>query len=363
MAFQNIMAEATRLTQAGSLIEATALIQSALGGGGKAVPPTRQQPTDVIIDLVPNRVIHAAKRPTGKRVKKERDTSVGTNERACFEKRTYHGAEGSTSYMLYRPANATADMPLVIMLHGCTQTPEDFARGTGMNALADELGFLIAYPRQSQSANMQRCWNWFKPGDQQRDRGEPALLAGITREVIEEHQVDADRVYVAGLSAGGAAAAIMADCYPDLYAAVGIHSGLACGAARDLPSAMAAMKRGSGIKAASRPTSRLVPVITFHGDHDTTVNQTNSSEIVAAATAAAGEPLAVRIETGRSATGRAFTRELSFDDEGKVLIEQWTVANSGHAWSGGSPAGSYTDPSGPDASREMMRFFFSQRRG
>ena len=266
------------------------------------------------------------------------------------------------SYMLYRPANAAAGMPLVVMLHGCTQSPEDFARGTGMNSLADELGFLVAYPRQSQSANPQKCWNWFKPGDQQRDRGEPALLAGIARQVIAENRADPERVYVAGLSAGGAAAAIMAAEYPDVFAAVGIHSGLACGAARDLPSAMMAMQRGGGAAGAAQAGRRFVPVITFHGDRDATVHEVNSREIVAAASAAAGVPLQVRVEQGRSPSGRSFTRELSVAPDGKVVIEQWTIAGSGHAWSGGHSAGSYTDPSGPEASREMVRFFLDHRR-
>lgn len=361
MAFQQSIAEATRLTRSGDLMAATALIQTALGTAGRSVTPTVGKPAGDMIDLVPEDGTYVAKRPTKSGVETAHVTSGDTSPGARFEERMFRGSGGSMGYHLYRPANATAGMPLVIMLHGCTQSPEDFARGTGMNRLADELGFLIAYPRQSQSANPQKCWNWFKPGDQQRDRGEPALLAGITREVFAEHRVDAARVYVAGLSAGGAAAAIMADCYPDIYAAVGIHSGLACGAARDLPSALTAMKRGSGPTRAPRRKRPFVPVITFHGDRDATVHEVNSSEIVAAATAAAGIPLDVRTEKGRSASGRAYVKEASIDAEGTVLIEQWTIEKSGHAWSGGSSAGSYTDPSGPDASREMMRFFLNTR--
>lgn len=334
MTFHSSMAEVLRLTRSGSLAEATAVLQQALGSGISAAAPP-------------------AMRPAGGQIEQ--------GDAGSFEERTFRSGAGSMSYRLYRPARAVANMPLVVMLHGCTQSPEDFARGTGMNQLADALGFLVAYPRQSQSANPQKCWNWFRPGDQHRDRGEPALLAGVTREVIAEHAVDAGKVFIAGLSAGGAAAAVMAAAYPDLYAAVGIHSGLGCGAARDVPSALAAMKRGSGAAGTGAPRA-FVPVITFHGDRDTTVDEVNSREIIAAASAAAGVPLDVKVEQGSSPSGRRYTRRSSATAQGEVLVEQWTVEGLGHAWSGGNSAGSYTDPSGPDASREMLRFFLDGRR-
>jgi len=366
MALNSSLAEALRLTRSGNLMEATAVIQAALGSSEPAAtPPSRETADGNLIDLVPEQGVWrttASPKPAGAGREASKRTVETPQAGARFEEQVYRGREGSMSYMLYRPANAAAGMPLVVMLHGCTQSPEDFARGTGMNSLADELGFLVAYPRQSQSANPQKCWNWFKPGDQQRDRGEPALLAGIARQVIAENRADPERVYVAGLSAGGAAAAIMAAEYPDVFAAVGIHSGLACGAARDLPSAMMAMQRGGGAAGAAQAGRRFVPVITFHGDRDATVHEVNSREIVAAASAAAGVPLQVRVEQGRSPSGRSFTRELSVAPDGKVVIEQWTIAGSGHAWSGGHSAGSYTDPSGPEASREMVRFFLDHRR-
>jgi poly(hydroxyalkanoate) depolymerase family esterase len=361
MALNSSMAEALRLTRSGNLMEATAMIQAALGAGDSVFTPPTGKAVGGLIDLLPDQGVWRAGASPEPRREATPSGVDSVDARARFEEQVYRGSEGSMSYRLYRPAQATAGMPLVVMLHGCTQSPEDFARGTGMNRLADEFGFLVAYPQQSQSANLQKCWNWFKPGDQQRDRGEPALLAGITRDVMATHDVDPSRVYVAGLSAGGAAAAIMAAEYPDIYAAVGIHSGLACGVARDLPSALAAMKRG-GAAGTTRAKGRFVPVITFHGDRDATVHEVNSREIIAAASAAAGVPLDIRIQEGRSKSGRPFTQRSSVGPEGTVLIEQWTIGGSGHAWSGGDPAGSYTDPSGPEASREMVRFFLEQKR-
>jgi poly(hydroxyalkanoate) depolymerase family esterase len=362
------MAEALRLTQSGQLKEATALLRSTfqLGEPGVTATPPATGFTGDLIDFSPERLADGVRwRAPGAPADHATETrrpADAPGERGRFDEHTYRGSSGTMSYRLYVPDTAAAGMPLIVMLHGCTQSPEDFARGTGMNRLADELGFLVAYPRQTQAANPQKCWNWFKPGDQQRDRGEPALLAGVTRQVMSEHGIDPDRVYVAGLSAGGAAAAIMAAEYPDLYAAVGVHSGLACGAARDLPSALMAMKRGGG-SAGTAPSRRgFVPVITFHGDRDTTVHAVNSQEIVSAAGKAAGVPLNVRVEEGRSGSGSSYRREVSTDADGTVFIEQWTISGAGHAWSGGDPSGSYTDPKGPEASREMVRFFLERKR-
>lgn len=346
MTFQSSMAEVLRRTQSGDLAGATAAIRAALGSG--ASQDLIVDPGEVVIDLKPERV------------EKQSSRAYPSTKQGGFERRLHAGPTGQLEYMLYRPVDATPGMPLVVMLHGCTQTPEDFARGTGMNRLADELGFLVAYPRQSQAANQQRCWNWFRPGDQQRERGEPALIAGVTRDVIVAEDADATRVYVAGLSAGGAAAAIMADAYPDLFAAVGVHSGLACGAARNLPGALAAMKHGGASSRRRRADAAFVPLITFHGDSDATVHEANARDLVASATAAAGVPVIVEVKEGR-AGGRSYARALSRDFAGRVLIEQWTIAGAGHAWSGGDPTGSYADATGVDASREMLRFFLEQR--
>jgi poly(hydroxyalkanoate) depolymerase family esterase len=239
------------------------------------------------------------------------------------------------------------------MLHGCTQSPDDFAAGTQMNELAEEQTFLVAYPAQAQSANVSKCWNWFNAADQQRDRGEPSLIAGITRQIMRDFSVEPGRVYVAGLSAGGAAAAIMGSAYPDLYAAVGVHSGLACGAARDMPSAFAAMRQGGAPH--NGGAKQPVPTIVLHGDRDTTVNPVNGDQVIAQSKA--GSDLRTTVSRGQAPGGISYTRMVECDDSGHPMLEHWVLHGAGHAWSGGSPSGSYTEPRGPDASREMMRFF------
>jgi poly(hydroxyalkanoate) depolymerase family esterase len=246
-------------------------------------------------------------------------------------------------------------VPLVVMLHGCTQSPDDFAAGTRMNRLAEEQGFLVAYPAQPQSANAQKCWNWFEAGEQLRDRGEPSLIAGLTRQILRDHAVDPARIYVAGLSAGGAAAAVMGATYPDLYAAIGVHSGLACGAARDVPSAFAAMRQGAPSLARAGGPGGPLPTIVFHGDGDKTVNPVNGDQVIAQAKGEA--PLQTMVTSGEAPGGIRYTRRVQTDSSGRTRLEHWVLHGAGHAWSGGSPDGSYTEPRGPDASREMVRFF------
>ena len=279
---------------------------------------------------------------------------------ARFEERTYANEAGSRPYKLYVPSGYNGQaLPLVVMLHGCTQSPDDFAAGTRMNDLAEEQTFLVAYPAQAQLANVSKCWNWFSAGDQQRDQGEPSLIAGITRQIMHDFPVEPARVYIAGLSAGGAAAAIMASTYPDLYAAIGVHSGLACGAASDISSAFAAMRQG-GSPAVVRSRRHggsvgTVPTIVFHGDRDTTVNPINGDQVIAQSKAAAD--LRTTVSRGEALGGIKYTRTVQADESGRPMLEQWVLHGAGHAWSGGSAEGSYTEPHGPDASREMMRFF------
>ncbi len=273
---------------------------------------------------------------------------------ARFEERRFAGPAGGLTYKVFVPSGRDGEtLPVVVMLHGCTQDPDDFALGTRMNALAEEQGLIVVYPRQERAANAQKCWNWFEPRDQGRGAGEPALIAGIAREVVAEFGADPARVYVAGLSAGGAAAAILAAAYPDVFAAAGIHSGLACGAARDLPSALAAM--GQGGAAPRRPAGARVPTIVFHGDGDRTVHPLNGERV--AAQALPGPGLTETVTRGESPGGIGWTRSVHADAAGRGIVEKWVLHGAGHAWSGGSPDGSYTEPRGPDASAEMLRFF------
>ena len=415
---QDMMAEATRLMQEGRLTDATAAIQRALGGG--SVPPFAQSfaPTFAppfapatekfggayganeasgdVID-VPLRPLtdRPAPRPAERSFRRASDSGmVGRIRRAPgkksrtaappqpavvqpggrFVERSFTNAAGTRAYKLYVPSGYTGqEVPLVVMLHGCTQDPDDFAAGTRMNAQAEESTFLVAYPQQGGGSNMQKCWNWFKGADQGRGRGEPSIIAGITCEVLGEYNVAPDRVYVAGMSAGGAMAAIMGSAYPDLYAAVGVHSGLAPGAAHDLPSALSAMHGGGmGLMGAQSPSStattsasgRSVPLIVFHGDRDSTVHPRNAEAVISHYRIGGpnGKPASpVKVRQGQVPDGYSYTRSTQHDADGRPVIEHWNVHGLGHAWSGGGRSGSYTDPKGPDASAEMMKFFEQQR--
>ena len=387
------MREVTRLTRAGRLKEAMALLRA---GGGEVFghnPHQAAAPAEGrVLDMEPpasgggtwtppeirtgrptrSRPQAAPRRPAAPEFDLSALAGLGAGlpgmgrpavaprlpEGASFHQASYTNGAGSLGHKLYVPsgyAKTSLLVPLVVMLHGCTQSPDDFAAGTRMNALAEELGFLVAYPEQSRSANAQRCWNWFSDADQQRGRGEPALIAGIVFTVIAGHRVDPARVFVAGLSAGGAAAAIMGATYPELFSAVGVHSGLACGAASDMGSAFAAMRTGGSPERTAGGPDEPVRTIVFHGDRDTTVAAINGEQVIAQAKA--GGRSATMADAGMSAGGRRYTRTVHTGADGETIAEHWVLHGAGHAWSGGSPDGSYTDPSGPDASREMLRFF------
>jgi len=275
-----------------------------------------------------------------------------------FIEGSYANSHGSRRYKLFIPSrDAGKPVPLLVMLHGCLQDPDDFALGTRMNAVAEEQRIFVLYPEQSEAANQTRCWNWFSAANQRRDQGEPSIIAGMTREVIRSHNIDARRVYIAGMSAGGAMAAIMAATYSELYAAVGIHSGMPYGAAQNLLAAIAAMKDGAAI--GTRLPSKGIPLIVFHGDQDLMVNSRNGEQLVSQwlggpAPNRRQETSMVQASEGN---GRAFTCTRYRDGAGHAVAENWLVHDAGHAWSGGGSAGSFADSSGPDASREMVRFF------
>jgi len=351
--FQRGLDEAARLMRGGSLMEATAAIQRALGGQ----PAVQGSASAAVPARVDDDVIDVEARVVGEPGAAPDPAAHAPTE--SFMSGHFRNECGTRDYKLFEPARPDArPLPLVVMLHGCTQDPDDFARGTRMNALARARGFLVLYPAQSQRGNAQRCWNWFKHNHQARGKGEPGILAGMVRHVVATHGVDPARVYVAGLSAGGAMAAILGDAYPELFAAVGVHSGLAAGSATDVQSAFAAMGGGATAPRRSPKAGATPPTIVFHGDADATVNVVNGERVLAAAGVAAGAD----VRHGVSASGVPYTRRVWVGGQGLERGEQWTIHGAGHAWSGGDLAGSYTDPRGPDASAEMLRFFLAHPR-
>ena len=437
------MREATRLTRAGQLHEAVAIIQHTLQGvlGPKpaadapraAAETTLEGNCRVIGPVVTGKDTQAPQRPSSQGpVQSPGHTEASPGATAASQERTampppfgaglheqwrerwrgyrgpapwsepipdrdrgivpdggrfttgsYTNHAGTRSYKLYIPSGYHGQpLPLVVMLHGCAQSPDDFAAGTRMNALAEEHLCFVAYPAQSAAANGSKCWNWFQAADQQRDRGEPSIIAGLTRQILDSHRVDARRIYVAGLSAGGAMAVTLAMTYPDLYAAVGVHSGLPHAVAQDLPSAFTVMHRGEGA-AVGWPTgtpgtpgtqsyAAPVPAIVFHGDRDTTVHPCNGDQVIAqcapsharrGAPPEGGPAPRLSVVRGQVPHGHAYTRTTYHDASGQPIVEQWLVHGAGHAWSGGSSRGSYTDPKGPDATQQMLRFFYDHPQG
>jgi poly(hydroxyalkanoate) depolymerase family esterase len=390
----DMMLQATLLTRASRLSEATALIQRMLRGEsdlGMTIGPTddialtKSKPS--IVDAKADNIeeteyphlsaatfahlrgFHAlhdlpyrVKRPglQGWMQREPVATQDILPEGGRFIEAVYTNSAGGRAYKLYIPSRYQGQaLPLIVMLHGGTQTPDDFAAGTRMNLIAEEQTCLVAYPAQPGHANPAKCWNWFRASDQRRDRGEPSLIAGITRQIMHDYSVDAQRVYVGGLSAGAAAAAVMGATYPDLYAAIGVHSGLACGAADDIISAFAAMRQGAS--ASSETTDSLenqqpfVPTIVFHGDRDHIVHPRNADHVISCSLRAS--KWQKKVDRGCVPDGHAYTRTIHTDANGRAMLEQWCIHGAGHAWSGGSLAGSYTDPRGPDAASEMLRFF------
>ncbi|NUZ04385.1 extracellular catalytic domain type 1 short-chain-length polyhydroxyalkanoate depolymerase [Piscinibacter koreensis] len=270
---------------------------------------------------------------------------------------------GTLDYKLYRSPNLRKRPPLFVMLHGGSQNALDFATGTRMNELADECGGIVLYPEQSKRANALGCWNWFDTRHQCAESGEPAMIAGLTRAVIAENHCDPTRVYVGGMSAGGAMALILGKAYPDLYAAVGVHSGVPCGAANDLFSAWQTMSNGPSSRFHASREPHPVATIVFHGDRDYTVHLSNAQAIHAQALCGTVDRSGELSANGpiHLPGGRAVTRVTQPGRRGIADAELWIIHGAGHAWAGGNAAASYTDADGPNASREMLRFFLQHR--
>jgi poly(hydroxyalkanoate) depolymerase family esterase len=285
---------------------------------------------------------------------------------ALYLSETFAGPAGTRAYRLYVPASARrTPRALLVMLHGCKQDPDDFAKGSRMNEEAETHGLVVAYPAQVSSANPSSCWNWFNPTNQVRDSGEPSIIAGITRDIVARYDVPTSQVFVAGLSAGGAMAAVMAETYPDLYSAVGIHSGLPYGAASDVVSAFAAMRGEArafapNLQRGAAEGSRIRTIV-FHGSADQTVSPANAQRIADAARRRFANGT-LHTEAGASDGGRTYTRTIIRDSSGAAAAEFWMIDGAGHAWSGGHPDGSFTDPRGPHSSAEMVRFFIAPER-
>ena len=354
---QDLLRKASQLTQSGRLAEATEAIQRLLHGHKSSSAP--KSATARPRTTTPDAQDHAAAETTEKQHAGE------------FVNGTHSHQHITRRYKLYIPPKHTGKaLPLVVMLHGCKQNPDDFAAGTNMNQRAQTQNFFVLYPEQSKDANPSACWNWFKHNHQQRGSGEPALIASLTQTITQQYDIDAQRVYVAGLSAGGAMAAVLAVAYPDVFAALGVHSGLPAGAASSVAQALMVMKTGRssfsladlGLGSAVSPAKQAaitLPTIVFHGDADSTVHLHNAEQLVASVLGQAPEPPLVT--QGRSTHGQAYTRSIWPAGPGHALTEYWVLHGAGHAWSGGRIEGTYTDPQGVDASGEMLRFFLSQR--
>jgi poly(hydroxyalkanoate) depolymerase family esterase len=363
------MAKASELTREGRLQEATQLIQRALASANTPDAPPQAVPRnarDDVIDVPSREIVEEPLVPPVQPEPRVRHPAAAPVAAASFERRHIDSGGKSYSYWLYKPGGGDdpAPMPVIVMLHGCAQDGADFASGTAMNALAEHRGCLVVYPEQRQDSNSMRCWNWFEPAHQQRGSGEPAMIAALALEVAAAHRGDTSRIYIAGLSAGGAMAALVGQLYPDVFAAVGVHSGLPTESARDVVGAMAAMRKPGNKGAPSNGTKPAIPTIVFHGSSDRTVHPANGKRIVqeaVSAVGAAGTTLEAR-QGGASQSSRTVRRTVHASTDGKPWVESWEVTGAPHAWAGGQASGTYTDPQGPDASAAMLDFFLAHRR-
>ena len=299
-----------------------------------------------------------------------------------WQQYVYNGPDGSRPYFVYTPSNYRAGIavPLIVMLHGCSQTATDFASGTQMNQLAEKYNFIVAYPQQLSIYNPSLCWNWFNPADQVRGTGEPAILAGIVQEIegnTSRWTIDRHRIYVTGLSAGAAMAVVLGATYPDIFAAIGVHSGAEYGAITSPLSGGQAFTQGGPDpiqqgKAAFRAMgsfARLVPTIVFHGTIDQVSWPINGKQVVQQwmETDYLASHGTYHADFNHSSStmkasvpgGHSYTVYKWNAINGNEVEEYWVIDGMGHAWSGGSP-NNFTDLLGPSASLAMYTFFMHQ---
>lgn len=381
--FPDFLAKAKALTIQGKLMDATRAIQQGLGfrpagHPGTAEPvvhrETHESTAQVRAAFTPAAVDQAATdvefRETTRhapdiKVPSPPLPTQPSSRPSSFGLHNFEQGQRGYAYRLFVPGRVDdSPIPLVVMLHGCKQDSGDFANGTAMNEIAEREKFMVLYPEQPRTANSMGCWNWFDPAHQARDRGEPAMIAALTQHVASTNGVDPARIYVAGLSAGAAMAAIMGQLYPEIFAAVGVHSGLAPGAAHSVASAFAAMSKGPGPRAKTQAIG--IPVIIFQGSGDSTVAQANADAIIRSELAewsSKGSALVENRQSVDAAGKRPSTTALWSDAAGKSIIESWTIDAGPHAWSGGHASGSFTDPTGPSATRAMVEFFRRHARG
>jgi poly(hydroxyalkanoate) depolymerase family esterase len=354
----NAMRQALSLVRKSSVADATNLIKRALSSEKFEVPTDATEikfvsgvETDVSDTPAPTTKLEKSAEPAVNKAH-QANSSIGN-----FTTRTYQHSLRDLTYMLYIPSNtSTHEQSLLIMLHGCTQTPADFALGTQMNSIADEFNLIVAYPLQPKTANSLGCWNWFDARHQKQGSGEPAMLASLAENLRKEFSISKRRVFAAGLSAGGAMAEILASTYPDQFEAVGVHSGLPHGSASSVANALSAMKGNSKLEPRSNGTTAgQSRRIVFHGSSDITVHPSNSERIVKCGRIKSGK--LNEIQQTSQINDRQVDRVILRNKNGTSVIEQWTIVGGGHTWFGGNSKGSYTDPKGPNASREMVRFF------
>lgn len=379
MKHATLMGRALDAVRSSNPLEATRLIQVALRGSGDPEPHADHRPSSTINSpetlsrqaeehrpYGPRRAaglaetiaaLRSFKLPQGIKTPSADNMAPASPD---FTKRTFTCASGQREYRLFIPAGGEP-CGLIVMLHGCRQTPEDFAVGTNMNAVAQGHNLLVAYPHQPSAANPMSCWNWFRPRDQAPLGGEAEIIAGLTESLRAEFNIPGETVFLAGLSAGGAMAAVLGSTHPALYSAVGIHSGLAYKSADDMKSAFAAMRGQNGPRRKELAGDGFRPrLIVFHGTDDQTVAPANARQLWedAVRSKGPGDILDLRISSG----GRTVDRRIFTAGAEVASVEEWMIHGSGHAWCGGNPGGSYTDANGPNASVEMARFFLDGRK-